>query len=389
MRAALVGPNGSRSFAELDANANRLARALRNRGLVAGDAVALIAEQPTDLRRDRVRVPASGVPADADQLAPHRRRSELHRRRLRGQGAGHRRSSWRPWPVRAWPAAPACKVALVAGGADRRLRVASRRRWPPKAPRRSPDPAPGSTMLYTSGTTGRPKGVHRPRGRGGGRDREPLRLRRGRWLGPPVHRAAVPRRAAGVLAEHAPRVRRDRRADGPVGRRGRAASHRRPQGHPHAHGADHVPSAAVAARRRPRRLRHDEPTPRAARRRAVPGPGEARHHRVARSDRRRVLRRDRGRRQLRRLGDLARPSRHRRPALHRGPGHRRRRGRAQPARRRDRPRVPAGAGGDAVRLLQGRREDRRGVPRASTSPSATSGTSTTRATSTSPTGAPT
>ena len=25
-----------------------------------------------------------------------------------------------------------------------------------------PDPAPGTTMLYTSGTTGRPKGVHRP-----------------------------------------------------------------------------------------------------------------------------------------------------------------------------------------------------------------------------------
>jgi long-chain acyl-CoA synthetase len=40
---ALVADDETRTFAELDANANRLARALRARGLVAGDAVALIA----------------------------------------------------------------------------------------------------------------------------------------------------------------------------------------------------------------------------------------------------------------------------------------------------------------------------------------------------------
>src|SRR5690348_10216686 len=40
---AITSPAGTRTFAELDANANRLARALRARGLVPGDAVALLA----------------------------------------------------------------------------------------------------------------------------------------------------------------------------------------------------------------------------------------------------------------------------------------------------------------------------------------------------------
>ena len=63
------------------------------------------------------------------------------------------------------------------------------------------DPQLGRSMLYTSGTTGRPKGVHRADGAAavaaiGGRL---LRLRR-RASAAPVHRAAVPRRAAGLLA---------------------------------------------------------------------------------------------------------------------------------------------------------------------------------------------
>src|SRR3954452_22424337 len=39
---AIVSAEGTRTFAELDAGANRLVRALRARGAVAGDAVALI-----------------------------------------------------------------------------------------------------------------------------------------------------------------------------------------------------------------------------------------------------------------------------------------------------------------------------------------------------------
>lgn len=41
-RPAVVAPSGGRTFAELNANANRLVRALRRRGLVVGDAVAVV-----------------------------------------------------------------------------------------------------------------------------------------------------------------------------------------------------------------------------------------------------------------------------------------------------------------------------------------------------------
>ena len=63
--------------------------------------------------------------------------------------------------ARASTAAPACKIALVAGGDvdgfERIEDVIDAESGEPL-----PDPAAGSTMLYTSGTTGRPKGVHRP-----------------------------------------------------------------------------------------------------------------------------------------------------------------------------------------------------------------------------------
>src|SRR5438270_13916340 len=40
-RAAIVSPHGNRTYAELDAAANRLARALQAAGLQPGDAIAL------------------------------------------------------------------------------------------------------------------------------------------------------------------------------------------------------------------------------------------------------------------------------------------------------------------------------------------------------------
>jgi long-chain acyl-CoA synthetase len=41
-RPAILSPSGDRTFAELNARANRVARVLRARGLRAGDSVALL-----------------------------------------------------------------------------------------------------------------------------------------------------------------------------------------------------------------------------------------------------------------------------------------------------------------------------------------------------------
>ena len=98
------------------------------------------------------------------QLAPHRGRGRVHRRRLRGQGPGHQRRARPTWPrpwsstrpgVRAPPHGrrrPARRPRLLRGAA-----VAAQPARPPwRASRR------GMVMLYSSGTTGRPKGIKFP-----------------------------------------------------------------------------------------------------------------------------------------------------------------------------------------------------------------------------------
>src|SRR3954451_4188264 len=159
---ALISPGGTRTFAELDANANRLAHALRSRGLVAGDAVALI---------------AGNQPAFVETVYACQR-------------AGYRLTpvNWHLTPDEAsyivndceakalittidvaevargcLVEAPACKVTLVAGG-DLRGFERFEHAIAGETDQPLPDPSPGTTMLYTSGTTGRPKGVHRPPG---------------------------------------------------------------------------------------------------------------------------------------------------------------------------------------------------------------------------------
>jgi long-chain acyl-CoA synthetase len=158
-RLAIVSPSGTRTFAELDANANRLARALRARGLVPGDAIALLADNRPAFaetlfacQRAGCRLTPVNWHLTADEAAYIVDDCEAKALVTTGDLAGV--------AAAARQHARACRVALVADGACPGFEsfTEALAAEPPTA---LPDPAPGTTMLYTSGTTGRPKGVHR------------------------------------------------------------------------------------------------------------------------------------------------------------------------------------------------------------------------------------
>ena len=234
------------------AAANRVANGAAGLGPERGDA-----HRRRVAQRGRLPRAVPGRHADrpvhhADQLPPHRPRDRLHRAttarprrswsrerfaaagRGGGGGGGPRRSRHgSPW-ARSTASAPTTS-------------------WRPASPRpvRTGGTA-GQTMLYTSGTTGRPKGVRRPLPEADPNDR-----RSGRSMlaslfevepGDGVHlvgRAALPRRPAGL--------RHRRAAPGPghgahghVDPRAHARADRAAPGHHQPHGADHVPPSARA-----------------------------------------------------------------------------------------------------------------------------------------------
>jgi long-chain acyl-CoA synthetase len=156
---AIASPQGDRTFAELNANANRLVRALRERGVAAGDGLALM---------------VSNRPEFAEVLAAAQR--------------GGLRTTPINWHLTAEEAAyivgdcqarvfvadvrfgeVAAAAAAQSAGASVRLAVGGDiagfegydAAIAPHDGSDIDDPELGRSMLYTSGTTGRPKGVHR------------------------------------------------------------------------------------------------------------------------------------------------------------------------------------------------------------------------------------
>jgi long-chain acyl-CoA synthetase len=157
---AILSAAGDRSFAELNANANRLVRALRARGLSAGDSVALV---------------CSNRPEFAEVVYACLR-----------SGLRYTPVNWHLMPDEVAYIVEDCEAKALIADARFAGGVAEAARLSPHATERFAiggsiegfdsydaalaeqdgadieDPQLGNRMLYTSGTTGRPKGVLRP-----------------------------------------------------------------------------------------------------------------------------------------------------------------------------------------------------------------------------------
>lgn len=156
-RPAIVSPFGDRSCAELDARADQLVRALRSRGLRAGDAVALVARNRPEFvevwaacRRAGWRLTPINWHLTVDEMSYIVNDCEARVLVVDAET--------KPAAELAARHVDALLTVLSVGGrierAEEYSEVMAGESSDPLT-----DPAPGSLMLYTSGTTGRPKGV--------------------------------------------------------------------------------------------------------------------------------------------------------------------------------------------------------------------------------------
>src|SRR3712207_1253658 len=149
------------TWAQLNARINQLARALRTRGLVGGDAIALICSNRPEFVETFYASQRTGL-----RLTPvnwHLTADEINYI-LRDCGARAVVVDGRfvETVAQALEGVDARALLVVDGSHDGFENYDQA--LSAESPENIEDPVLGSTMGYTSGTTGRPKGVHRPSG---------------------------------------------------------------------------------------------------------------------------------------------------------------------------------------------------------------------------------
>jgi len=159
-KAAVIDPDGTRrTFAEVNADANRLVRLLRGAGLKAGDAVALVLsnrheflEIQSATLRAGFRITPINWHLTIDEIAYILNDCEAQAVFVEARIAAGATASAQ---------APGLKIKVAVGGAIDGF-VTYDEAIAGLDGSDIDDPILGNQMLYTSGTTGRPKGVFRP-----------------------------------------------------------------------------------------------------------------------------------------------------------------------------------------------------------------------------------
>ena len=159
-RMAIIAAGGDRSFHALNANANRLARALRRRGVAVGDAVCLVcanraefAEAMSATNRMGLRVTTVNWHLTGEEMAYIVDNSDA----TVVLGDARFASALQVAVEGAGKVAVRIAIGGTIPGFEQYEEVIAA-----EDPSNIDDPVLGRTMLYTSGTTGRPKGVDRP-----------------------------------------------------------------------------------------------------------------------------------------------------------------------------------------------------------------------------------